>query len=135
MALFPTIKPLSWFALVLLLSACSHDYQLMRTEETLNQYGAAIRWSLFKRAVTFLADPSKEKLGWKELGKVEVTHYKPTFRDLFPSGNILIQTVEIHYLTGGGIVERSLTDEQRWRYDEAQERWLLETGLPKFKIQ
>lgn len=133
MASSRTLKSIRWFVCVLLLGACSHDYQLMKTEEQLNQYGAAIRWSLFKRAVTFLSDPYRDQPDWKALEKIEVTAYRPTFRDLYPSGKIATQTVEIRYLTGGGVVERSLTDEQRWRLDENTDRWVLETGLPKFK--
>lgn len=117
----------------LALTACSHDYLLMRTEEQLHGYEAAIRWSLFKRAAEYLADPSKFTLDWKRLDRIKVTGYQAKFRDLFPSGKVLTQTVEIRYLTSNGVVEDMLTDEQRWRYDDARDRWLLETGLPKFK--
>lgn len=133
MALSRTLKSVTWFACVLLLTACSHDYQLMRTEAELNGYGAAIRWSLFKRAVEYLADPYTNPPDYQALKEIKVTAYQPIFRDLLPSGNYCLQTVEIRYLTGGGIVERTLTDEQRWRYDENRGRWLLDTGLPKFK--
>lgn len=117
----------------LALTACSHDYLLMRTEEQLHNYEAAIRWSLFKRAAEYLADPSKHNPDWKKLDRIKVTGYQAKFRDLLPSGNVLTQTVEIRYLTANGVVEDKLIDEQRWRYDEEQRRWVLETGLPKFK--
>lgn len=135
MALFRTLQSARWFACGLLLTACSHDYQLMKTEEQLNGYGAAIRWSLFKRAADYLAEPYGNESDWTALEKIKVTAYQPKFRDLFPSGKVLTQTVEIRYMTGGGVVERTLTDEQRWRLDEIQDRWVLETGFPKFSAQ
>ena len=116
-----------------LLAACSHDYQLMKTEEQLHGYEAAIRWNLFKRAMDYLASPPTPSPDWRALDQIKVTGYKATFRDLFPSGKFLLQTVEIRYLPAGSVVERTLIDEQRWRFDEDRDRWLLETGLPKFR--
>lgn len=133
MALSRTLKSIHWFAIILLLTACSHDYKLMKAEQEFNGYGAAIRWSLFKRARDYLADPYRQPFDWDLLQQIQVTSYQPIFRDLFPSGKYATQTVEIRYLTGGGVVERTLTDEQRWRFDEARDRWLLDSGLPKFK--
>ncbi|MGZ8216089.1 hypothetical protein [Methylomagnum sp.] len=127
------LKSLRWGVCCLALTACSHDYLLMRTEEQLHSYEAAIRWSLFKRAAEYLADPSKSAPDWKKLDRIKVTGYQAKFRDLFPSGKVLTQTVEIRYLTSSGVVEDSLVDEQRWRFDDLRDRWLLETGLPKFK--
>lgn len=127
------VKSACGLAFGVMLTACSHDYLLMKTEEQLHGYEAAIRWSLFKRAAGYLADPAKAAPDWKRLEQIRVTGYVTTFRDLFQSGKVLTQTVKIRYLTGNGVVERTIEDEQRWRFDELQERWLLETGLPKFK--
>ncbi len=122
-----------WFACGLALSACSHDYQLMRMEEQLNGYGGAIRWSLFKRAMDYFADSPMAAPDWRALQKVKVTSYQPIFRDSLSDGKIVLQSVEIRYLPPDSVVEKTLTDEQRWRYDEEKGRWLLETGLPKFR--
>lgn len=114
-------------------TACSHDYQLMKTDEQLNGYGAAIRWGLFKKAAYYLSEPPQTVVSWDKLEKIKVTAYKPSFRDVYPSGKIITQTVEIHYLLDASIIEKTLIDEQRWRLDEEQDRWVLETGLPHFK--
>jgi hypothetical protein len=105
----------------------------MKMEEQLNGYGGAIRWGLFKRAMEYSAGPSIPAPDWRALQNVKVTSYQPIFRDTFPSGKIVLQTVEIRYVRADDIVERTLTDEQRWRYDEEKGRWLLETGLPRFR--
>lgn len=128
-----TPKAASWFVAGVLLAACSHDYQLMKTEEQLNGYGAAIRWNLFKRAINYLAEPPHPAPNWRELDQIKITAYQPKFRDVLPSGKIALQTVEIRYIPAGSVVERTLVDEQRWRFDEIQDRWVLETGLPKFR--
>jgi hypothetical protein len=31
------------------------------------------------------------------------------------------------------VVEKSLIDQQRWHLEEGAERWVLETGLPRFE--
>lgn len=121
-----------WLALSLTLSACSHDYQLMRMEEQLNSYGGVIRWSLFKRALDYYARPPSPPPDWQALRDVKVTYYQPLFRDALNEGKIILQTVEIRYLYKG-VVEHTLTDEQRWEYDENKSRWLLATGFPNFK--
>lgn len=133
MAYTRTLKTALCFVGYLLLTACSHDYQLMKTDEQLNGYGAAIRWNMFKRAVNYLATPPHPSPNWKELDQLKVTAYKTTFRDLYPSGKFASQTVEIKYIPAGSVVEKTITDEQRWRFDDNQDRWVLETGLPKFK--
>jgi hypothetical protein len=134
MAYTRTLKMALGFVGYLLLTACSHDYQLMKTEEQLNAYGAAIRWNLFKRAVDYLATPPHPAPNWTELDQIKVTAYKPTFRDLYPSGMYATQTVEIKYIPANSVVEKTLVDEQRWRFDEARDRWVLESGLPKFEL-
>ena len=84
-----------WFALATLLSACSHDYDLMKMEEQVSGYGAAIRWNLFKKAWTYLAEPPARSPDWKALAETKVTAYTPQFRDLLPSGKVPVTSVPI----------------------------------------
>jgi hypothetical protein len=116
---------------LLFLGGCSHDYKLMRAEEHFNGYGTAIRWNLFKRALTYLSRPPRP-VDWRYLKEVKVTGYRLEFQDLLPSNKVAMRTVEISYIPPGSVVETRLLDEQRWRFDDVQDRWLLETGLPKF---
>jgi hypothetical protein len=128
-----TIRAARALALSLALSACSHDYHLMKMEEQLNSYAGAIRWSLFKKSLEFHEHPPSPLPDWKALRDIKVTYYQPLFRDTLSDGNLVLQTVEIKYIHGYDMVERSITEEQRWRYDEDRSRWLLQTGFPKFK--
>jgi hypothetical protein len=47
-----------------------------------------------------------------------------------PSGKVMMQTVEIRYIPPGSVVEKTVIDQQRWRFDEDDNRWVLESGLP-----
>ena len=125
-----TVKALIWFVLALVLSACAHDMDLMKLEEQVGGYGAAIRWNLFKKAVNYLDPPPEHMPDWKALANLKVTSYNVQFRELMPSGKVMMQTVEIRYLPARGVVEKVAIDQQRWHLDEDSGRWLLETGLP-----
>lgn len=125
-----TVKALIWFVLPLVLSACAHDMDLMKLEEQVGGYGAAIRWNLFKKAINYLDSPPEHAPDWKTLADIKVTSYNVQFREVMPSGKVMIQTVEIRYLPAGGVVEKMVIDQQRWHLDEDSGRWLLETGLP-----
>jgi hypothetical protein len=127
---FQTYKALLWFTLTAMMAACSHDYQLMKMEEQVNGYGAAIRWNLFKKAAAYLAEPPTDAPDWQRLRDTKVTAYDLQSRDYFPSGNVMMQTVEIRYIPPDGVVEKTITDPQRWRFDDDKDRWVLETGLP-----
>ncbi len=125
-----TVKTPYWFALIILLSACSHDYDLMKMEEQVSGYGSAIRWNLFKKAVAYLDPPPLRAPDWNRLAEIKVTSYSPQFRDVLPSGKVMMQTVEIRYIPPGSVVEKMVIDQQRWRFDEDDQRWVLESGLP-----
>lgn len=133
MAYLRILKSAQWLVCSLVLTACSHDYHLMKVEEQLGSYGAAIRWSLFKRAMNFYAKPPSPMPDWQALKNIKVTGYQPLFRDEPGDGNVVLQTVEIRYVHLDDVVERTLTEEQHWRYDDDQSRWLLESGFPAFK--
>ncbi len=125
-----TVKAPFWFALAALLSACSHDIGLMKMDEQVSAYGSAIRWGQFKKALGYLDPPPARSPDWKTLSQTQMTAYTTQFRDTLPSGKVMLQTVEIRYIPPGSVVEKSFIDQQRWRYDDDAERWVLETGLP-----
>jgi hypothetical protein len=45
-------------------------------------------------------------------------------------GKGLVQEVEIKMFNKNQARERTILDEQYWKYDEERERWLLHSGLP-----
>jgi hypothetical protein len=120
-------------ALSLMLTACSHDYQLMKRSEQLNGYRSTIGWSQFKKSLNFHAHPPSPLPDWDALENIKVTAYEPLSEEMQADGKLMLQTVRIRYVHLDKMVEKAITDEQRWRYDDDKDRWLLETGLPQFK--
>ncbi|CAL1239056.1 hypothetical protein [Candidatus Methylocalor cossyra] len=118
-------------AACLALVACTHNLHLMKMEEQIGRYGGLMRWSEFRRALAFYAHPPA--VDWQLLKEIKVTGYQPVSRDLLDDDTTVLQTVEIRYVKGDGVVVRTLIDEQRWRYEDETGRWLLESEFPKFQ--
>jgi len=102
-------------------------------EEALNGYGSAIRWGVFQKAWDFQADKQKPAPDFKALKNIKVTAYDTVFRSVQDEGKTVLQTVEIRYIDNRNLVERDLTDEQRWRFDIEKSRWVLESDFPAFR--
>lgn len=103
--------------------------------ETLEQYEAMIRWSEWDGAVNFIAPEYLEahpisRLELERLRLFRVTAYTVRSTQLYDEGATMTQVVEIRLFHKSQAVERSITDEQLWRYDADSERWLLHSGLP-----
>jgi len=102
-------------------------------EEALNNYGSAIRWGAFQKAWDFQSNKQKPLPDFKALKNIKVTAYDSVFRSELNEGGTVQQTVEIRYINNQDLVERSLTDDQKWRFDIVKERWVLESPFPEFK--
>lgn len=119
----------------LLLSACASNKQDKSLEHTLRQYEMVVRWSQWDGAVDFLApeylDTSPiSRLDMDRLRLFRVTQYTVRSAIPFDEGMALRQAVEIRLFNRNQAVERSLIDQQEWRYDAERERWFLHSGLP-----
>lgn len=125
-----SIQTARWAILAFGLTACTHDLHLLKMEESLTSYGAAIRFGMFERAADFQAVRKAPDL--KALKEIHVSSYDPVYRKELDDGNRVEQTVEIHYYHEDQGVEKSITDHQSWRYDKEKLQWFLESGLPKF---
>ncbi len=121
--------------LSLTLSACAHDMRVMKMEEALNSYGSAIRWGAFQKAWSFQADKLKPAPDFKSLKTIKVTSYDAVFRSVQDGGKTVLQTVEIRYIDNDRLVEKSLTDEQKWHFDVEKKQWLLDSPFPKFELR
>lgn len=126
-----------WLGLLasLVLAACSHDFALMKLEDQLAGYGAAVRWGLYQRALDYLARVPEPVPDFRLLKNIKVTSYQPVFRKEETGEKKLRQTVEIRYVHLEHLVEKTLIDEQTWTYDEDRDRWRLESGLPAFDLR
>ena len=104
-------------------------------EDRLKQYESIVRWSEWDGAVTFLAPAYLEKhpvsrLEMERLNMFKVTAYNLRSFAVFDEGMTAVQTVEIKMFNNTHAIERTITDEQVWRYDPELKNWLLHSGLP-----
>ncbi len=120
-------------AACLLLSGCTHDLQLMKTEDELSRYGATIRWGQWEAASEFQPPAKQGRLDFAFLKNVHVTSYDRVHLQEHKGSDVLRQTVEIRYYIEPAGVEQRLTDRQTWRFDNEKDRWFLQSGLPDFK--
>ncbi len=121
--------------LLVLLSACAGTGGDKVRQSALSEYGAAIRWGEFDRAQEFvdpihraehpITDLDRERFKLIQVSGYEVKHASAT-------ADGLQQTVEIRVINKLTQSERTLTDRQTWRWDEAGKRFWLMSGLPDF---
>lgn len=119
----------------LLLPACASNKQDKSLENTLRQYEMVVRWSQWDGALDFLAPEylaanPPSRLDMDRLRLFRVTQYTVRSALPFDEGMGLRQAVEIRLFNRNQAVERSLIDQQEWRFDPVRERWFLYSGLP-----
>ena len=124
-------------ALMLLLAGCPDGMSRKPTPDNLlSDYGAAIRWSEFDKAVDFV-DPALRSaqaltdLERERFKQLQVSGYEVKDRENAADGSVT-QVVEIHLVNRNTQVERTVIDHQSWRFDPAAKRLWLTSGLPDF---
>jgi hypothetical protein len=128
------ISALTILALAGLAACAASGIEKSRTE-VLKQYESMVRWSQWDAAAEFIApEYLKEhpitRLDMERLRLFRVTQYTVRSATLFDEGMTARQTVEIHLFNTNQAVERTIIDEQEWRYDPATQVWRLYSGLP-----
>ena len=122
--------------LALLVTACATTSGMDQSRgETLDQYESMIRWSEWDGAVNFIAPEYLEehpvsRLDLDRLRLFRVTAYNVRSTQIYDEGQTMTQVVEIRLFHKAQAVERSITDQQLWRYDTETQRWWLHSGLP-----
>jgi len=119
----------------LTLAACSSNQVDKSRSEAFKQYETIIRWSQWDAAADFIAPEYLEehpvtRLDMDRLRLFKVSNYTIRSTGIYDEGMTARQTVEIKMFNTHQAVERTIIDEQEWRYDVEKERWLLHSGLP-----
>ena len=117
------------------LAACSTNQVDKNRGEAFKQYETIVRWSQWDAAVDFISgEYQKEhpitRLEMDRLRLFKVTAYTVRSTGVFDDGMTARQTVEIKMFNKNRAVERTIIDQQEWRYNEQIERWQLHSGLP-----
>jgi hypothetical protein len=120
---------------ILMLAACSSNQVDKSRGEVFKQYETIIRWSQWDAAADFISLEYQEehpitRLEMDRLRLFKVTTYTIRSTGVYDEGMTARQVVEIKMFNNTKGVERTIIDEQEWRYDEERKRWLLHSGLP-----
>lgn len=120
---------------VVTLASCTPSNVDKTRSEAFKQYETIIRWSQWDAAVDFLSpdylvEHPITRLDMDRLRLFKVTSYTLRSAAILDEGMTARQVVEIKMFNTHQAVERTIMDEQEWRYDEERQRWLLHSGLP-----
>jgi hypothetical protein len=119
----------------LALVSCTSNQVEKSRGETLKQYETIVRWSQWDAAADFIApeymaEHPITRLEMDRLRLFRVTAYTVRSTGVFDEGLTMRQAVEIRLFNQHQAVERTIVDEQEWRWHEDRQRWLLHSGLP-----
>jgi hypothetical protein len=119
----------------MLVAACTSNPVDKSRGETFKQYETIVRWSQWDAAADFIApeyllEYPITRLQMDRLRLFRVTAYTVRSTGIFDEGLTARQVVEIRLFNANQAVERTIIDEQEWRYHEDVKRWLLHSGLP-----
>ena len=120
---------------VIVLATCSTNQVDKDRGEVFKQYEIIIRWSEWDAAADFISAEYQiehpiTRLELDRLRLFRVTAYSVRSVGIFDEGMTARQTVEIRMFNNSQAVERTIIDEQEWRYNKQTERWKLHSGLP-----
>jgi hypothetical protein len=126
---------LALVATTVFLAGCPSNPVDKSRGETFKQYETIIRWSQWDAAAGFiapeyLAEHPISRLDMDRLRLFRVTAYTVRSTGVYDEGMTARQVVEIKMFNANQAVERTILNEQEWRYHENVKRWLLHSGLP-----
>jgi len=134
--MFPHSVVRALIILVLLcVSACGTNQADKDLSEVLKQYETMVRWSEWDSAAQFIAPEYLQqhpisRLEMDRLQLFRVTSYTVRSASLLDDGMTARQTVEIRMFNNNQAVERTIIDNQEWRYNPKLHTWRLYSGLP-----
>jgi len=128
-------RGLLMLSIAAMLIGCPKTKEQKGLAETLEQYEIIVRWAQWDAAVDYVSMEYQEdnpitRLELDRLRLFRVTQYKVRSAIPFDDGNGMIQVVEIRMFNKNQARERSIIDEQLWKYNLETERWQLHSGLP-----
>ena len=121
--------------LLFALSACSTSTPEKKRGEVFKQYETIVRWSQWDAAADFISREYQlehpiTRLEMDRLRLFKVTSYTVRSTGIFDDGMTARQVVEIKMFNSHQGVERTIMDEQEWRYNPDAQVWKLHSGLP-----
>jgi hypothetical protein len=104
-------------------------------EETSRAYLMALRWGEYETAYGFKRPPNSydEIPDFHDLRDVRVTSHRIKQTIISEDKMTVQQIVDFQYYRMRNVTVKTMTDRQKWEYDEEKERWYLISDLPKFE--
>ncbi|MBT3010976.1 MAG: asparagine synthetase [Candidatus Thiodiazotropha sp. (ex Lucina aurantia)] len=123
-------------ALISLLTACQTLGERKRAQtlqDTLRSYEATVRWSSGQHASKFQDPEHAATDRTPGRANIRVTGYEVIQGPTMLGDKRAVQTAVIQFVFQESQVVKEIADQQEWLYDEAQEKWYLNSQLPEFK--
>ena len=129
------LRTLVMLGMAVLLSGCPQTKEDKTLTETLQQYETIIRWAQWDAAVDFVSmeyqlENPISRLDLDRLRLFRVTQYVVRSSTPVDEGNGLVQVVEIRMFNKNQARERTIINEQYWKYNAEIENWKMHSGLP-----
>jgi len=123
--------------LMLLVAGCAGFAAQQRLSEfdTLSRaYARSLRWSDFEAAYALTHPPAAANTpDFRRLKNVRVTLYEAASQPPDAAGTEIERVAQIKYVWLNAMIERELTQRERWVYSESERRWYLAAGFPEFR--
>ena len=129
------LRTIVTFGLAGLLLGCPQSKEDKDLSETLKQYETIVRWAQWDAASNFISTEYQEehpitRLEMDRLRLFRVTQYILRSSTPVDDGMGMLQTVELHIFNKNQARERTIIDEQYWKYNAEIENWKMHSGLP-----
>ena len=129
------LRTLLVLGMTTLLMGCPQTREDKNLSNTLTQYESIVRWAQWDAAVDFVSPQYKlehpiTRLDIDRLRLFRVTQYVVRSSVPIDEGMGLLQVVEIRMFNKNQARERTIVDEQYWKFNPQTERWQLHSGLP-----
>ena len=126
------IRPLALAATFALAACNSTREQDKLLDQTLDAYGAAIRWGEVNDALAFLAPDAAKPSAFEleRLRQLQIAGYREQPPVMLTPTEVE-QVVQIDYVNRHTQEGRATVERMHWRYDATAKRWWLTSGLPK----
>lgn len=125
---------------LMLVAGCATQVRGDSLTNTLKAYASTLRWGDFASAAQFV-DPATLRehpltdLDMARYQQVRVTDYNDDAGPVPLSDTEVRQTVRINLINVHTQAERTVIDNQIWRYDAKTKHWWLASGLPDITRQ
>ncbi len=132
------LRRFALLSVIVLLSACGRGERgdLKLLDQTLDSYGATVRWGTPEQLVAFIdpealkAKPVRE-FDLERLRQLRVASYRAQPPVTIDDKRVR-QIAEIDLVNINTQQARSAVDRTEWRWDATAERWWLASGLPEY---